>query len=533
MIEITGGNLTVAQVVSVAHDREPVAPLSEAVRERMRASREWLAGMVESGEATVYGVNTGFGPLASTGVQAGDLHRLSRNLILNCCAGVGPPLSDELVRAMMVIRANTLAIGCSGVRSELGDTYIAMLNRGVTPEVPSKGSLGASGDLAPLAHIAVVMTRGGDIEPDGFSGYARYDSQRLTGAEAMERAGIPRLVPGPKEGLALTNGTTFMVAAGALGASAGRHLLSHAELAGALSFEALEGLTESLHPALHEAARQPGQAELAARLRTILAGSELANADPERVQDAYSVRCISQVLGPISDAIDFVHSRFESLLNGSSDNPLVFADKSHDGAWTTVSGGNFHGEGPALWLDFLGIAASEIASLSERRVFRLLTPELNAGLPSMLVPVPGLDSGLMVAQYTAAALVSDNKTLAHPDSVDSIPSSANQEDHVSMGANGARHALEILDNVRSVLAIELLCAAQAIDLREGGPGRLSPVTAAVHASIREAIPFLKHDRPLTPDIEAAAELIRSGDLLAAAEEAAGAKIWPQEAHPNG
>lgn len=526
MIEITGENLTVEQVTSVARDGEPVAPLSEPVRDRMRASREWLAGLVQSGERTVYGVNTGFGPLASTGVPPEDLQRLSRNVILNCCAGVGPPMSEEMVRAMMVIRANTLAIGCSGVRSELGDTYITMLNRGVTPEVPSKGSLGASGDLAPLAHIAVVMTRGGDIEPDGFSGYAHYGGQRLTGAEAMERAGIPRLVPGPKEGLALTNGTTFMVAAGALGSHDAKRLLSHAELAGALSFEALGALTESLHPLLHEANRQPGQAEVAARLRTILTGSGLADADPERVQDAYSVRCMCQVLGPIGDSIDFVHSRFAALLNGSNDNPLVFTDGSGDADWIKVSGGNFHGEGPALWLDFLGIAASEIASLSERRVFRLLTPELSEGLPPMLVPTPGLNSGMMVAQYTAAALVSDNKTLAHPDSVDSIPSSANQEDHVSMGANGARHALEILENVRLVLAIELLCAAQAIELREGGPGRLAPATAAAHAVIREAIPFLEHDRPLSPDIEAASDLIRSGDLLAAAEEAAGVQIWP-------
>ncbi len=525
MIEITGEDLTIKQVVSVARDAEPVAPLSETVRDRMTASRDWLASIVQSGERTVYGVNTGFGPLAATSVPPENLERLSRNLILNCCAGVGPPMSEELVRAMMVIRANTLAIGCSGVRSELDDTYIAMLNRGVTPEVPSKGSLGASGDLAPLAHIAVVMTWGGEIEPDGYSGYARYGGHRLTGAEAMEQAGIPRFVPGPKEGLALTNGTTFMVAAGALGSHDARRLLSHAELAAALSFEALEALTESLHPALHEASRQPGQAELAARLRTLLAGSGLVDSDPDRVQDAYSVRCMCQVLGPISDTIDFIHSRFAALLNGCSDNPLVFADGSAEADWTTVSGGNFHGEGAALWLDFLGIATSEIGSLSERRVFRLLTPALSEGLPSMLIPAPGLDSGLMVAQYTAAALVSDNKTLAHPDSVDSIPSSANQEDHVSMGANGARHALEILENVRSVVAIELLCAAQAIDLREDGPERLAPATAAAHAMIREAIPFLKHDRPLTPDIEAASDLIRSGNLLAVAEEAASAQIW--------
>jgi len=308
----------------------------------------------------------------------------------------------------------------------------------------------------------------------------------------------------------------MMVGIGALALYDSERLLLHAEISAALSMEALMAKSDALHPALHEANGQPGQIHAAADLRNLLEGSRLIDGEPARVQDAYSVRCTPQVLGPIHDVLAFLRGRFTAAINAASDNPLIFPDLSGDGR--AVQGGNFHGQGPAMWLDFLGIAIAEAASIAERRVFRLLTPELSGGLPPMLISNPGLNSGLMVAQYTAAALVSDNKTLAHPDSVDSIPSSANQEDHVSMGANGARHCREIVDNVRFVIAIELLAAAQGVDLREDGPARLAPATAAVHARIRERVAFVDTDRELTPDIEALAEAIDAGVLLETAGE---------------
>lgn len=518
MITITGDGLSIEAVVAIARNEENVAPLDPGVRVDMERSLAWVETAVAEGERSIYGVNTGFGSLANQSIPAADAGRLSRNLILKCCAGTGPPLPVEIVRAMMAIRASTLARGLSGVRPELVETLIRMLNRGVTPYVPSKGSLGASGDLAPLAHIAVVMTR----EPDGseredWSGKAWYDGRLMSGAEAMEGAGIPRLAPGPKEGLALTNGTTFMLAAAVLGVHDAEGLLDHADVAAALSLDALQALSSAFHPLLHEANRQKGQSEAAARIRGLLYGSRLIDADPERVQDAYSLRCVPQVHGPSRDAVEFIRSRVESLLTGTSDNPLVFPDA--DGIGRSISGGNFHGQGLAFWHDLLGIVVAEVASLSERRSFRLLTPELSGGLPSMLVASPGLDSGLMVGQYTAAALVSENKTLAHPDSVDSIPSSANQEDHVSMGANAARHGMEILENVRTVLAVELVTAAQAVDLRRNGEERLGRGTAAAYRQIRSRVRFLEHDRPLTQDIEAVADLIRSGSIMAEVREA--------------
>ncbi len=412
---------------------------------------------------------------------------------------------------MMVIRADTLAHGSSGVRPVLVETLIAMLNAGVTPFIPSKGSLGASGDLAPLAHIAVVMTRDpSDSERAGQSGQAWFDGELLSGEEAMRRAGIERVVPGPKEGLALTNGTTFMLAAAVLTVCDAENLLDHADAAAALSLEALQALSAAFDPDLHAACCQPGQEDAAARLRSLFAGSRLIDSDGSRIQDAYSLRCIPQIHGPVRDAVEFIRSRVESLLAGSSDNPLVFV--SDDGSGRAISGGNFHGQGLAFWHDMMGIVMAEIASLSERRTFRLLTPELSGGLPAMLVPNPGVDGGLMMVQYTQAALVADNKVLAHPDSVDSIPSSANQEDHVSMGANAARHAREILDNVRHVLAIELLTAAQGVDLRPDGPARLGRGTSIVHAEVRRCVEMLVHDRVLTDDIHSLTELIRSDSL---------------------
>jgi histidine ammonia-lyase len=414
---------------------------------------------------------------------------------------------------MMLLRANMFARGNSGIRPDVASLLIEMLNRGVTPWVPSKGSLGASGDLAPLAHIAVVLTRD-ESDDGGYSGQAYLDGELMSGAEAMRRAGLERVVAEAKEGLALTNGTAMMVAMGALALYDAEMIIRHAEVAAALSFEALGALSSALHPALHEANRQPGQIATAANLRALLDGSQHIDGDPSRVQDAYSIRCTPHVVGPTRDVTGFLRERLTAALNATSDNPLIFSD---DGESYAISGGNFHGQGPSMWLDFLGIALSAVGNIAERRIFRLVTPELSNGLPAMLAPHSGLDSGLMMPQYTAAALVSDNKTLAHPDSVDSIPSCANQEDHVSMGANAARHATEIVANVRRIIAIELLTAAQAVDLRADGPARLSSATRAAYDVVRKHVAYLEHDRETTPDIEQLAQIILSGDILRAVD----------------
>lgn len=510
MVQIGGRGLTLPELAGVARGRVRVDAPGPDARDRMGTSCAWVE-RASDGEDAVYGINTGFGVLAHRRIAPEDAARLSRNVILKCCAGVGDPLPQDVVRAMMAIRADALARGTSGVRPLVVDTYVAMLNAGVTPHVPSKGSLGASGDLAPLAHVAIVMTR----DPDGsdredHSGRAYFEGELLSGAEAMRRAGIDRFVPGAKEGLALTNGTNFMLAACALAVLDAERLLAQAEAAAALSLEGLQALSAAFDADVHEASGQAGQAESAARLRAFVDGSRLIDADPTRVQDAYSIRCTPQVIGPAADAVAFVRSRVERLLGGTSDNPLVFAASATEGR--AVSAGNFHGQGLAFWLDLLGIVMAEVANLAERRTFRLLTPELSNGLPTMLVREAGVDSGLMMGQYTQAALVSDNKTLAHPDSIDSIPSSANQEDHVSMGANAARHCREILDNVRHVIAIELMTATQAVDLREDGPARLGRGTGPVHAAVRDRVLHLAYDRPLAPDIEALTEWLRDADL---------------------
>jgi histidine ammonia-lyase len=519
MIELTGETLTIEQVVAVARHGERVAPLGEGVRERMQRSHTWVDESIRQDGRVIYGVNTGFGSLATRQIAAEEARQLSRNLILLCVCGVGEPLAADVVRAMMVIRANMLAKGHSGVRPVVAQTLVDMLNAGVTPFVPSKGSLGASGDLAPLAHIAVVMTRDVEEGDGGYSGQAWLGGELLSGAEAMARVRIDRLVLEAKEGLALSNGIDFMAAAGALAVRDAENLMCHAQIAAALSLEALLGISAAFDPALHNVAGQPGQQKAAARILRLVEGSRLVDSAPERIQDAYSLRCTPQVLGPVIDVLAFLGERFNIALNAATDNPLLFPLGSGHESHRALSGGNFHGCGPAMWLDFLGIALAEVANIAERRIFRLLTPELSGGLPSMLVPTGGLDSGLMMVQYTAAALVSDNKTLAHPDSVDSIPSCANQEDHVSMGANAARHAMEVVDNVRHVLAIEFLTAAQAIDLRPDGPARLGSGTAPAYATIRKNVAFLEHDRETTSDIGVLAELIKSGELLESVESA--------------
>lgn len=511
MIEITGQGLTIEQLVAVARHGEAVATLSEETRQRMQRSHEWVSRSIEQEGKVIYGVNTGFGSLATKRISAADARKLSRNLIVLCCCGVGQALPDDVVRAMMLIRANMLAKGNSGVRPVVAQTLVDMLNAGITPLVPEKGSLGASGDLAPLAHIATVMTRDLEEGDGGYSGKATYQGELLSGADAMRRAGLERLVLEAKEGLALSNGIDFMAACGALAVYDAENLLRHAQVAAALSLEALLGLSAAFDPAVHALSNQPGQQKIAANLLALCNNSQLIDSRPEKVQDAYSLRCTPQVLGPVLDTVSFARQRFSAAINAATDNPLICADPT--GAYRAISAGNFHGQGPAMWLDFLGIALAEVADIAERRVFRMLTPELNEGLPAMLIPTSGLDGGLMMVQYTAAALVSDNKTLAHPDSVDSIPSCANQEDHVSMGANAARHTLEIIENVRHVLAIEMQTAAQAIDLRPQGPGGLGAGTSKAYAVIRKHASFLEHDRETTSETTQLAALIRSEEII--------------------
>ncbi|MCG7207384.1 histidine ammonia-lyase [Streptomyces arenae] len=518
-LAVPGGQLTIEELASVARHGRQVGEMPEETRTRMQRSRDWLDEVLRDGQRTIYGVNTGFGMFAHTPVGAKDMRRLSRNCVTSCSAGVGDPLADEVIRGMMLIRLNVLAQGLSAARPEIAMTLAGMLNAGVTPYVPEKGSLGASGDLAPMSHIALVLSRGVDPD-DNASGRAWLDSQLLSGEDAMARAGLERLVLEPKEGVSLTNGTDFMVASGALLVHDAKQLHEHAMIAAAMSIEAVRARTQAFHPAYHEATRQPGQIAVATRIRELLQGSRLADGDPARVQDAYSLRCIPQVLGPALDAVAHVEASVTRAMNAVTDNPLV-VESSDAGGYEVLSGGNFHGEGPAFWLDHLAVVMTSAANIAERRIFRLLDPKLNEGLPGMLVAESGVDTGLMVAQYTAAALVADCKVLAHPDSVDSIPTSADQEDYVSMGANGARHAREVLDNVRRVIAIELYVAAQALSLRDPSGTSMSPATAAAQSVIRDLVPVLEHDRPISDDMEAIADLVASGAIVKAVERSLG------------
>jgi histidine ammonia-lyase len=515
MIQLDGNSLGIEELEAVARGGARIAPLGPEIRARMQASHEWVVAAIEGKGRIIYGVNTGFGSLANRQIGAGEARRLSRNLVLLCVCGVGKPLPADIVRAVMLVRANMLAKGNSGVRPLVAQTIIDMLNAGVTPFVPEKGSLGASGDLAPLSHISAVLTRDEGEGDGGYSGKAWFRGELLDGATAMSRAGLARIVLEAKEGLALSNGIDFMAACGALAVHDAESLLKYAQFGAALSFEALLGLSAALDPAIHAASNQPGNNAVAARLCALFEGSGLVDSNPGRVQDAYSLRCTPQVLGPAVDMVAFARARFEGAINAATDNPLIFP--APDGEMHAISGGNFHGQGPALWLDMIGITMAEVADIAERRIFRMLTPELSDGLPSMLATNSGLDGGLMMVQYTAAALVSDNKTLAHPDSVDSIPSCANQEDHVSMGANAARHCLEILDNTRMVLAIELMTAAQAVDLRPEGPARLGTGTSQIYAGLRKHVTFLEHDRPTTHDMENLAGLIAMDTLVEVSE----------------
>lgn len=512
MVSLDGEHLTIDDVVAIARDARPVA-LGDSARSRVNASRAWVDELVARGSPAVYGINTGFGVFANVPIRAAESARLMRNLILSHSAGVGDPLAEEIVRATMAIRANTLAKGFSGVRALVIETLIEMLNRGVHPIMPAKGSVGASGDLAPLSHLALVMSRDPE-DKDEESGEAIFRGKKVFGKRAMELAGIPRIELQAKEGLALNNGATVSAAIAALAIADAENLACHADIVLALSAEAMQARSSPFDERIHRVAGHNGQSETAQKIRALIEGSRLIDSCP-KVQDAYSIRCAPQVIGAARDAIAYVRKIISEEINAATDNPLIFLDIADENK--SRSGGNFHGEGVALAMNLLALAVAEIGGISERRVFRLTSAHLSDGLPMMLVEAGGTNSGLMMAQVTAASLVSDNKTLAHPDSVDSIPTSADQEDHVSMSMNAARHAREIVWNTTRILAIELIAAAQGIDLRLKNWGRdvemLGRGTRAAHVRIRQTIPFLERDRVLALDIERAVELLQSGELV--------------------
>jgi histidine ammonia-lyase len=511
-IPLDGSHLTLDDLIAIARHHAPVA-LADAARPRIEASRAWVEDVVARGAPTVYGINTGFGVFANVPIRAEQSARLMRNLILSHSAGVGEPLPEDVVRATIAIRANTLAKGFSGVRVRVIEILIEMLNRGVHPIIPAKGSVGASGDLAPLSHLVLVMSRDADDREDE-SGEAWFRGERMSGKRAMQLAGIPRIELQAKEGLALNNGATVSAALAALALADAENLARHADIAVALSLEAIVGRSSPFDERIHRAAGHAGQIETAHNIRALIAGSRLIDST-RKVQDAYSFRCAPQVIGAARDALGYARKIISEEINAATDNPLIFLDIEEENK--ARSGGNFHGEAIALATNLLALAVAEIGSISERRIFRLTSAHLSDGLPMMLVEGGGTNSGLMMAQVTAAALVSDNKTLAHPDSVDSIPTSADQEDHVSMSTNAARRAREIVWNTTRILAIELIAAAQGIDLRLKNLGRgvemLGEGTRIAHARIRRVIPFLERDRVLSDDIERTVELIASGELL--------------------
>lgn len=508
MIQIDGNHLTLNEIERVARGAESVR-LSDEARTVVDTTRRRLDDIVAT-DRPVYGINTGFGIFAERRIPRRDSAALSRNLILSHAVGTGAPLSNEVVRTAMLVRANTLAKGFSGVRVEIIDLILAMLNKGVIPVVPSQGSLGSSGDLLPLSHMALVFTTDENDREDE-SGLAVFMGEVLSGKEAMRRAGLQRIRLGPKEGLALNNGATFSAALGALAVIDAQNLLDQADAALAMTLEAVMGCSSAFDPRLHVVRGHRGQMVVAAHVREMIDGSTLIDATG-RIQDAYSLRCAPQVNGAARDTLAFVRSVIENEINAATDNPLIFENGD------VLSGGNFHGEPVGMVMDYLAIALSEVAAISERRVFRLTDGKLNSGLPPMLVDSPdaaGLNSGLMMPQYTAASLVLENQTLATPDSVHSLPTSGEQEDHNANSMTAARHAMRVVENTAHVLAIELYTAARALDLRL----RLVPdavlgkVTRLVFDTLRARVPYQAGDAWWAPEIDQVKRMVLAGDFL--------------------
>jgi histidine ammonia-lyase len=503
-VALTGRSLSLEELDEVSN-RSASVSLSREAREKVAASRAVVEEILES-DRVVYGINTGFGNFKNVVIARPDLEALQLNLLRSHAAGVGEPFPEPVVRAILLLRVNALAAGFSGVDPGTLDALVAMLNAGVHPVVPQKGSVGASGDLAPLAHVGIALIGEGE---------AIFRGERLSGAEALSRAGLRPAKLHPKDGLALVNGTQVITAVLAHAVLKARRLVRSADVVGALTLDSLLGTDIAFDPRIHETRPHPGQAASARNLRRLLQGSALrkSHENCDRVQDSYSLRCMPQVHGAVRDALGHAERVLRIEMNSVSDNPLIFVEGKE-----VLSGGNFHGQPVALASDFLAIALAELGAISERRTERLVNPDLS-GLPAFLVKEGGLNSGFMCMQVTAAALASENKALAHPASVDSIPTSANQEDHVSMGVTAARKAHEVAENLGHILAIELLAAAQAVEFRR--PLTTSAALEAVHACLRRKAPPYDRDRAHYPDLAAARELLLSGALLDAAEAVLG------------
>ncbi|EOD01666.1 histidine ammonia-lyase [Caldisalinibacter kiritimatiensis] len=503
IVTIDGNNLTIEDVINVARYNYRVELTEEAV-EKVKRSRQYVDQIVEK-EEIVYGITTGFGKFSDTVISKEDTKKLQRNLIVSHACSVGRPLDEEIVRAVMLLRANALAKGFSGIRLKTLNILIDMLNKGVHPVIPEKGSLGASGDLAPLAHMVLVMIGEGE---------AFYKGNRVSGKEAMESANIQTVELTSKEGLALINGTQIMTAIAALTVYDAKNLLKLADISAALTLEGLKGIITAFDERVHKVRNHRGQMKVASNIKRLCKSSELITKQGElRVQDAYTLRCIPQIHGASKDAVEYVINVINTEINSATDNPLVFEEDRK-----VISGGNFHGQPVALAMDFLSIALAEIANVSERRIERLVNPQLSK-LPAFLAKNGGLNSGFMIAQYSAASLVSENKVLCHPASVDSIPSSANQEDHVSMGTIAARKAKEVLYNTTNVLAIELMTAAQAIDFQSNKT--LGKGTKTAYEVIRNHVSFIEEDRIMYKNINICYDLIKSGIILKEVEERIG------------
>lgn len=501
---IIDGNLSLADVQKVAREKIQIEIAPEAYA-RMSLSRGLVESCVKQNRA-VYGITTGFGKFSDVSISEANSKKLQKNLIMSHACGVGEPLPAEIVRAMMLLRINALAVGNSGVSKKTIDALVNVLNSEVVPLVPSKGSLGASGDLVPLAHMALTLLGMGE---------AYFKGKKMQAKRALAMAGLGPIELTSKEGLALINGTQAMNAFATLCVTDGTNLNKTADICAALTMEAQRAVTDAFDPRLHLLRRQSGQIAAAKNISRLLDGSERTTRQGEvRVQDAYTLRCVPQIHGPSKDALGYVTGIVEKEINAVTDNPVIFPETGD-----AISGGNFHGQCLAMALDFLAISLSELANVSERRIERLVNPQLS-GLPAFLVKKGGLNSGFMIPQYVAASLVNENKVLSHPASVDSITSSANQEDHVSMGMTAARKAKTIVENVTNVLAIELMVAAQAVDFGDKTKA-LGQGTEAAYRTARGAVSFMDKDRFIAPDIAKCAELIKSGALVAAVEKAVG------------
>src|SRR4051812_8197954 len=503
-LQINGNDLSLDDLREVVYELRPVE-LAEGARKKVVAAREVVEKLLRENRVA-YAINTGVGKLSDVHIEPAQNRQLQVNLIRSHSAGVGEPLSQPETRAMMLLRANSLAKGFSGVRPEVIDLICAMLNKGVHPVVPSQGSVGASGDLAPLAHLALAMIGEGHVWGEN----ARGENARVKRADILQRAGIKPLVPEAKEAISLINGTQAMLAVGTLSLLAAETLAETADVLGAMSLDALHGTDVAFDARIHDARPHAGQTQVAANLRRLLAGSEIreSHKDCGRVQDAYSLRCIPQVHGAVRDTLAFCRRTFEVEMNSAVDNPLVFVKGHSEG--DIISGGNFHGEPLAFALDYMAIALSALAGISERRIERLVNPALNEGLPPFLAPDAGINSGFMMPQVTAAALASENKGLAHPASVDSITTSGNKEDYVSMGMTAAIKLKRVIANTTNVLAIEACAAAQALDFL--APLKSSQPLQQAHAAIRSVSPKIEHDRVFADDFAKLAELIRARAL---------------------